>query len=108
MKKLIEHDSDCALHNEPHAPNGYCNCSKKAEQLQADYGRAQLGVDGNHGFALLGPNIQEGEAEFVEIQSGREPDNVLAACKVALGKLRDRLKLPEMNYYFGESHPYGG
>jgi hypothetical protein len=72
------------------------------------YGRAQLGIDGNCGFALLGPDLQEGEAEFVEIQPGREPDNALAACKAALGKLRERLELPEMNYYFGESHPYGG
>ena len=29
--------------------------------------RAELGVDGNCGFALLGENTQEGEAEFIKI-----------------------------------------
>ena len=81
---------------------------KDYDVLIEKYGRAQLGVDGSCGFALLGPDIQEGEAEFVEIQPGREPDNALTACKLALKKLRERLNTPELNYYFGESHPYGG
>ena len=29
--------------------------------------RAELGIDGNAGFALLGDDLQSGEAEFVEI-----------------------------------------
>lgn len=92
-------------------PESNIESSEKAvlsDDLLARFGRAQLGVDGNCGFALLGPDLQEGEAEFVEIQPGREPDNALTACKAALGKLRERLKLPELNYYFGASHPYGG
>lgn len=78
------------------------------EPTETEYGRAQLGIDGNCGFALLGENLQEGEAEFAEIQRGREPDNQLAACKEALRKLRERLNLPHLSYCFGESHPYGG
>jgi hypothetical protein len=84
-----------------------------AERLLADYGRAHLGIDGNCGFALLGPDIQEGEAEFVEIAPTREAayhaplGDKLTACKSALQKLRDRLNLPNLSYYFGESHPYG-
>jgi len=33
-----------------------------------DWGRAQVGLDGSHGFALLGENLQEGEAEFSPIE----------------------------------------
>lgn len=82
--------------------------------------RAELGIDGNCGFALLGRNIQEGEAEFVEIPNialmGYPYHDVdgtkllcakLCACKEALHRLRKRLNLPNMSYYFGESHPYG-
>jgi hypothetical protein len=81
--------------------------------LLAAFGRAQLGIDGNCGFALLGPDIQEGEAEFVEIAPTREAayhaplGDKLSACKQALEKLRERLNLPSLSYYFGPSHPYG-
>jgi hypothetical protein len=81
--------------------------------LLASHGRAQLGIDGNCGFALLGPDIQEGEAEFVEIAPTREAayhaplGDKLSACKQALEKLRERLNLPSLSYYFGPSHPYG-
>lgn len=87
--------------------------------------RAELGIDGNCGFALLGANIQEGEAEFVEIPAV-QPDNSthherytqentasrdqaaqLSACKEALRRLRVRLGKPDLSYYFGRSHPYG-
>ena len=30
--------------------------------------RAEIGIDGNCGFALLGEDLQVGEAEFVEIK----------------------------------------
>jgi len=82
--------------------------------------RAELGIDGNCGFALIGPNIQEGEAEFVEIPTATaDPENSfvrpkgedaakLWACKEALRRLRTRLNAPNMSYYFGKSHPYGG
>lgn len=90
--------------------------------------RAQLGIDGNCGFALLGENLQEGEAEFVEIEPvtvppaiaatrheqftqedrlAREHGAKLRACKIALQKLRARLGRPDLSYYFGISHPYG-
>lgn len=82
------------------------------------YQRAELGIDGNAGFALLGPDLQEGEAEFVEIPKFDETDDSgynarrlgakLSACKQALEKLRERLGIPQLAYYFGESHPYGG
>ena len=77
-----------------------------SKDLLAAYGRAQLGVDGNCGFALLGPDIQEGEAEFVEINSTCYGDERIA-CKIALQRLRTRLNLRHLNYYFGPSHPYG-
>ena len=90
--------------------------------------RAELGIDGNCGFALLGVNLQEGEAEFVEIeavivppyyaqtrheqftgeeQQARELGAKLRACKEALNRLRARLAMPNLSYYFGDSHPYG-
>ena len=92
------------------------------------YGRAQLGIDGNCGFALLGPDLQEGEAEFMEIaevdrstlpntrheqftgevEMGRKMGAKLSACQAAMTKLRERLQAPELSYYFGPSHPYGG
>ena len=90
--------------------------------------RAHLGIDGNCGFALLGVNLQEGEAEFVEIEPISVPSGIastrheqftgeaeaglklsakLRACKAALQRLRTRLGKPELSYYFGPSHPYG-
>ena len=77
--------------------------------------RAELGVDGNCGFALLGENIQEGEAEFVEVvqlKDGYGDYELLSvserrAAKQALVNLRKRLGR-DVNYYFGPSHPYGG
>lgn len=87
--------------------------------------RAELGIDGNCGFALLGRDLQEGEAEFVEIPAV-QPDNSthherytqertmerrqgarLWAAKQALFRLRARLGKPTLSYYFGPSHPYG-
>ena len=81
--------------------------------------RAELGIDGNCGYALLGRNIQEGEAEFVEIPIAK-PDcessfmrpkgdeaAKLWACKEALSRLRIRLNMPNLSYYFDRSHPYG-
>lgn len=70
--------------------------------------RAELGIDGNCGFALLGRDLQEGEAEFVEM---RGLDDVLLdqleASKKAFKKLKARLGRDELSYYFGPSHPYG-
>lgn len=76
------------------------------EELLLKYRRAQLGIDGNCGFALLGANFQEGEAEFVEIESPSLVEQIVA-CQTAVVRLRKRLKLQHLNYYFGQSHPYG-
>jgi hypothetical protein len=78
-------------------------------ELLQKYGRAELGVDGNCGFALLGGDLQEGEAEFVEIEYNESKSYIceLAACKKALQKLRDRLGMSKLSFYFGPSHPYG-
>ncbi len=91
--------------------------------------RAELGIDGNCGFALIGENLQEGEAEFVEIPAVDESllpktrterfigeayhaatmANKLWAAREAHIRLRARLGCPELSglYYFGISHPYG-
>jgi hypothetical protein len=69
--------------------------------------RAQLGIDGNCGFALLGENLQEGEAEFVEIEEPRTSDNERQAAGIAFRKLQVRLNRPDLSYYFGISHPFG-
>lgn len=88
--------------------------------------RALVGVDGNCGFALLGEDIQSGEAEFVEIDAidiektggGNryyDTDWVKAAnkaCNEALGKLRERLGATDrsnsetwITYALDPSHP---
>ena len=69
--------------------------------------RAELGIDGNCGFALLGESLQEGEAEFVEIASPGDTSAQLTACKKALRALQARLGRTDFSYYFGRSHPYG-
>lgn len=79
--------------------------------------RAELGVDGNCGFALLGENIQEGEAEFVEIalplERSKDPyryrsaewcNAAQAASSLAFIALKLRLGRP-LSYYIGPSHP---
>lgn len=56
--------------------------------------RAFLKVDGNCGCALLGANLQEGEAEFVEVAPRKdEPlhEAEVRACWAALKKLKERL-----------------
>ncbi len=80
--------------------------------------RAELGVDGNAGFALLGENIQEGEAEFVEIalplSDSKDPmryhnSEWCMAAKRAATKayraLKARLPDRKFSYFLGESHP---
>ena len=74
-----------------------------------EYIRAELGIDGNYAFALLGPNIQEGESELVELSSINSPCAISStaqiACQRALKQLRKRLNLPNLSYYLGKSHP---
>jgi len=68
--------------------------------------KVELGIDGNCGYALLGNNLQEGEAEFVEVANPGGYQDRVFACKVALRQLRKKLGKPYLRYFFGESHPY--
>lgn len=73
--------------------------------------RAELGVDGDHAFALLGADLQSGEAEFVKVENNdtwRTADRATAerrAATRALSLLRLRLGKPALSYYIGPSHP---
>lgn len=70
--------------------------------------RAELGIDGNAGFALLGNNIQEGECEFVEVVQQKDEPLHVAECRAATqaySKLKKRLGLEHLSYFIGESHP---
>lgn len=78
--------------------------------------RAIIGVDGNCGFALLGEDLQSGEAEFVEIDSkdtaGSGPwcEAANVASRRALSKLRQRLGYTlesgkHLSYALDQSHP---
>jgi hypothetical protein len=80
--------------------------------------RAELGVDGNCGFARLGPDLQEGEAEFVEIalpvEASKDPNRyhhsewvsaAKTAATTAYRKLKARLADRQFSYYLGSSHP---
>lgn len=73
--------------------------------------RIELGIDGNCGFALLGDDLQVGEAEFVEVETPTDDCDLLnqqlIASKQALGRLRTRLGIQNRSWYFGTSHPYG-
>ena len=70
--------------------------------------RAELGIDGNCGFALLGEDLQVGEAEFVKVPPedgirSLHQRECWAATK-AYTNLKKRLGIP-MSYYIGPSHP---
>jgi hypothetical protein len=93
-------------------------CAREDEKEEFEMERAEIGIDGNCGFALLGPNLQEGEAEFVEIalpleasQSPTRYNNIewrrhaLRAATTAYRRLRERLADREFSYYLGPSHP---
>lgn len=80
--------------------------------------RAELGIDGNAGFALLGEDLQVGEAEFVTIdlplEACKDPNRyhktewVSAAKRAATAAyraLKARLPDREFTYYLGTSHP---
>lgn len=80
--------------------------------------RAELGIDGNAGFALLGEDLQIGEAEFVEIklplEASKDPNRYhhsewVRAAKIAATaayrKLKARLPGREFSYYLGTSYP---
>jgi hypothetical protein len=80
--------------------------------------RAELGIDGNAGFALLGEDLQVGEAEFVTIdlplEASKDPNRYqksewVSAAKrattAAYHKLKARLPDRQFSYYLGTSHP---
>ena len=80
--------------------------------------RAELGVDGNCGFALLGEDLQMGEAEFVEIKlppaASKDPNRYYhsewvsaasIAAAAAYRRLKARLADREFSYFLGKSHP---
>ena len=104
--------TQCYVCHEPfdvYMAPGNRRCEDCIDILVADKRRAVLGVDGNAGFALIGLNLQEGEAEFISIEDA--PDwaetkfqrEGWAATK-AFRKLRDRLNR-KFSYYIGPSHP---
>jgi hypothetical protein len=70
--------------------------------------RAIIGIDGNCGFALLGENLQEGEAEFVEVpgEDGErsQADRETWAATKALRNLEARLGR-QLPYQLDTSHP---
>ena len=70
------------------------------------YDRAELGLDGNAAFALLGEDIQSGEAEFVTVENPENAQEVRSAAYRALANLRVRLEQPNLSYFIGRSHPY--
>ena len=65
-----------------------------------DWGRAKVGLDGNCGYALLGDNLHDGEAEFVEIEGWPNPTygQERAAWGKALRKLEERLGTGPLRY----------
>ena len=65
-----------------------------------------LSVDGNCGCALLGTNIQEGEAEFEPLADNTRRAEI-NACGIALRRLEARLGLGPLRYTW-EHTPYAG
>jgi len=92
----------------------YAVCGDDSDRIE----RAELGVDGNCGFALLGKDLQEGEAEFVEIDlpigASKSPARyhdaewctaAKQAANKAFKKLKERLSPMVISYYLGSSYP---
>lgn len=70
-----------------------CMCVK-GKDSEYIYERAEVGVYGNCGYALLGPNLQDGECEFVEVLYSPDEspyDSERRAWGEALSNLRNRL-----------------
>lgn len=69
-------------------------------------GKIVIGIDGNCGFALLGPDLQEGESEFVEVEPPITPIRQKHAAATAHSMLLVRLELPpDFPWEYHESHP---
>ena len=73
--------------------------------------RAELGIDGNAAFALVGEDIQSGEAEFETIRGytgGPMNNEQYKEAKKAINRAFQRLKARyggDLHYYIGPSHP---
>lgn len=101
--------SECPSDKDKHIDPLCCAagmCAIEEEEMD----RAKLDVDGNCGFALLGENLQEGEAEFEEIAT-KEPVGTIEwtrqaklAINRAFTRLKARIDCP-ISYYIGDSHP---
>lgn len=100
------------------------------EKPKRDLSKAVIGVDGDCGFALLGEDLQSGEADFQKIDYATTPPVQLPttaseadveaarktaqdgakhfAAKQAFDKLKARLNKPDLEFEFHESHPYFG
>ena len=61
-----------------------------------------LSIDGDHACALLGENLQEGEAEFVKVDDTKSRYSKNIAARKALKALCDRLGKGQLGYYVGE------
>lgn len=111
-------------------PTTYCGkCREPADVYQPGFWlceackdlkmeRAELGVDGNAGFVLLGDDLQSGEAEFVVIdmpsEASKDPnryhksewlDAAKRASSAAYRTVKQRLADRKFSYYLGKSHP---
>jgi hypothetical protein len=53
--------------------------------------RVELSIDGDHACALLGENLQEGEAEFVKVKWLHSDSSRFEAAHEAYEKLADRI-----------------
>lgn len=77
--------------------------------------RAGLGMDGNCGFALLGPDLQAGEAEFEEVcgtelhpdpsSDGAKRQAINRAFSRLKRRLRGQYNGKPISYFLGESYP---
>ena len=80
--------------------------------INSRQGGVRLSIDGNCGCALLGPNLQEGEAEFVEIDESELNDGYENAANRATIRALWRLTARcypkgdhSLPYYTGD-HPF--
>lgn len=82
------------------------NCKETVGKIE----RAELGVDGDHAFALLGNDIQMGEAVFVKVENNDtwhtadKADAESRAATKAYRELQAKIGKP-ISYYIGPSHP---
>lgn len=84
--------------------------TKKTEALIKEYGAVKLFINGDSGAALLGRDIQSGEAEFVTVKDfpnalyGKRTHCSEFYAMQALTNLCKRLKIEDIDYYWEESY----